>query len=63
MEPEVSAAEPIPWTRERLHDTAKAAGLVKQAGAAYEEVRAGRLASELTEADWADMARRLGLEP
>ena len=55
-------AGPLPWSRDRLHDAAKAAGLVKLAGQAYEEVRAGRLASELTEADWREMALRLGLD-
>ena len=64
-DPETSAAaEPgLPWTRERLHDAAKRAGLVKLAGQVYEAIRGDRLAADLTEADWAAMARELGLEP
>ena len=54
--------EPVPWTRERLHAEATAAGVGKRAAEVFGQVAAGRKADELGEGDWREMARRLGLE-
>lgn len=66
---ESAAVEPVgispalPWTRERLHDAATKAGLAKAAAEIFNEVAGSRTRQELTADDWAEMARRLGLEP
>jgi phage recombination protein Bet len=54
---------PEPWTRDRLHAAATKAGVVKQTAEVFGQVAEGRKAAELTEADWREMAQRLGLEP
>jgi hypothetical protein len=51
-----------PWTRDRLHAAATKAGVVKQTAEVFGQVAEGRKAADLTEADWKEMAVRLGLE-
>jgi recombinational DNA repair protein RecT len=57
------AVVPEPWTRDRLHAAATKAGVVKQTAEVFGQVAEGRKAADLTEADWKEMAKRLGLEP
>jgi hypothetical protein len=59
----LAAADPEPWTRDRLHAAATKAGVVKQTAEVFGQVAEGRKAADLTEADWREMAKRLGLEP
>jgi hypothetical protein len=54
--------EAPPWTRQRLHDAAVKAHIPSTLiGSTFAEVAEGRKPAELTEADWREIALRLGL--
>jgi len=63
MPEEVSASTDVPpWTRERLHDAAvKAKVPGKLVTTTFNDVAGTRTRAELTEADWREIALRLGL--
>ena len=59
---EAALAGPPPWTRDRLHDAAVKAHIPSTlVVSTYNEVAEGRKPSELTEADWREVALRLDL--